>query len=130
MEEISGLKIQIASLENIVEARDKEIKYLKRAMESVYSRFQSSLNDAQNHNIEQSLLQDDIASKTLKVLADREDEVQVLRKQLLQLQSEIESKSANPSVISIATVDDSVLEITGTPELVYPTHSPPPPRVA
>lgn len=43
MDEIARHKAQIADIEGQAESKDREIKYLKRALEAVYARFQSGV---------------------------------------------------------------------------------------
>ena len=47
MDEIARHKEQLAGAEANVEAKEREIKYLKRALETVYGRFQNGIAQAQ-----------------------------------------------------------------------------------
>ncbi|GAA6035972.1 hypothetical protein JCM8097_005193 [Rhodosporidiobolus ruineniae] len=96
--EIGQNKIKIANLENDSQHKEKEILFLKRTLESVYSRFQSTVETAVSGPgqpvrtppaTEPSLDPELMANKTLEALAQREGEVESLKKELEVVKSEL-----------------------------------------
>ena len=94
MEEIAKNKAHIAEQQVQLEAKEKESKYLKRALESVYTRFQATIGenaaiptlhtrDATVSNLDAEV----IASRTIATLAQRDEEVQRLKKEITSLRS-------------------------------------------
>ncbi|GAA6056774.1 hypothetical protein JCM3770_006127 [Rhodotorula araucariae] len=88
LQEIGQNKVKIATLDTELESRDKEIKYLKRTLESVYSRFESSVASAiavPGQPPRPPLMMDDpalMASHTLEALGQRDQEIQELKSEL------------------------------------------------
>lgn len=120
MEEISKNKAQLAELEAQLESRDKEIKYLKRALESVYTRFQSYRTEVETPDIPvtseaAALSVSTMASKTLEALAERDRRIAELSARVQELQS----GHATP----IPKSSDMQQEVTG--EVRRATRSPP-----
>ncbi|BGP44533.1 hypothetical protein JCM10450v2_000347 [Rhodotorula kratochvilovae] len=91
LQEIGQNKVKIATLDTELESRDKEIKYLKRTLESVYSRFESSVASAiavpgqlarTPPATEPQLDHELMATRTLEALGQRDQEIQALKKEL------------------------------------------------
>lgn len=87
MEEIAKNKAQLADQEVLLESRAKENTYLKRALESVYTRFQASLDapSSTNHAQERSTATMDaelMASRTIEALAQRDGEIASLKEEI------------------------------------------------
>lgn len=100
MEEIARHKEQIADTEAQVELRDREIKYLKRALEAVYGRFQNGLSQAQEEakdkdegakaelaiGVNTELDADMMARRTIDALGKKDTEIAALRTDVARLQ--------------------------------------------
>ncbi|GEM06116.1 hypothetical protein Rt10032_c01g0133 [Rhodotorula toruloides] len=94
--EIGQNKLKIATLESTIETRDKEIKFLKRTLESVYSRFQSTVasamrtpgsSPAEAHS--QDLDHDAMATRTLEAFSQRDEQVKELQLELEDAKAEL-----------------------------------------
>ncbi|KAJ7591544.1 hypothetical protein C8J56DRAFT_1003980 [Mycena floridula] len=73
-DEIAKLKVQNAELTNTCEIKEKEIIYLKRAMESVYTRFisrEETREEIRQSNMDAEL----IATKSIESLSRKDDEI-------------------------------------------------------
>ncbi|KAH0840265.1 hypothetical protein J3R83DRAFT_1272 [Lanmaoa asiatica] len=97
-EEITTLKERICEMDNSLSNKDNEIAYIKRALESVYSRFYPK-EDEKTNDVDVQL----IVSRTLDKLSEREQEVdaltaevQVLKQSLAEWSKEQEFKANNP----------------------------------
>lgn len=102
MDEIARHKEQLASVEANVEAKEREIKYLKRALETVYGRFQNGIAQAQEEaeakdkeqeaakgaaSIENPELEADMmARRTIETLSKKDAEISELRTDIAKLQ--------------------------------------------
>lgn len=102
MDEIARHKEQLAGAEANVEAKEREIKYLKRALEAVYGRFQNGIAQAQeeaeakdkeqeaktgsssaaNSEIEADMM----ARRTIEALSRKDAEISELRADVAKLQ--------------------------------------------
>ncbi|OJA15980.1 hypothetical protein AZE42_09795, partial [Rhizopogon vesiculosus] len=99
-EEVSKLQHQMSEMNDTLSAKDKEILYLKRALESVYSRFQTR-EEERAPDMDAQL----IASRTIENLTKRDDELTALKTEVADLKrllaakptlmSELEFKSRN-----------------------------------
>lgn len=87
-EEISKLKLRIGELETIADIKAKESIYLKRALESVYSRFNSREEDREGSEIDAQL----IAKRAIESLGEKEDEITRLRSEIEELKEELVKK--------------------------------------
>ncbi|PWZ03137.1 hypothetical protein BCV70DRAFT_12160 [Testicularia cyperi] len=103
MEEIARHKEQIAETEAQVESKEREIKYLKRALEAVYGRFQNGLTQAQEDAREKEeesaktaaattasseLEADMMARRTIDALGKKDTEIAALRADVAKLQEQ------------------------------------------
>ncbi|GAA5889934.1 hypothetical protein JCM5296_003653 [Sporobolomyces johnsonii] len=97
IQEIGQYKVKIATLETEIEGRDKEIKYLKRTLESVYSRFQSTVATAVSGPpqlprtptaSDPALDAELMANRTIEALAQREAEIAALKAELAKAKEE------------------------------------------
>jgi hypothetical protein len=101
-------RTQIASLQADLGVREKEVKYLKRALESVYSRFRSQ--EATTPTVLSSspmdLDADTLATRTLEALSHRDQ-------QITQLQSEIATlrQYTTPGQVHLVTPTASTITI-------------------
>ncbi|TKY84985.1 hypothetical protein EX895_006065 [Sporisorium graminicola] len=102
MDEIARHKEQLAGAEANVEAKEREIKYLKRALETVYGRFQNGIAQAQEEaeakDKEQEAAKeatsaansemeaDMMARRTIEALSKKDAEISDLRADLAKLQ--------------------------------------------
>lgn len=148
MEEIARLKSQLVELEATLEHRDKENRYLKRALESVYTRLNVSRNEApttHGHLAEASTANADadiIASRTIEALAHRDQQIKELQAEIENLRSSASSQSLKlPSpvapesgvlpqkegITSEATTAEPLLPAPTSP---LPPPPPPPPSTA
>ncbi|GAA5950997.1 hypothetical protein JCM3765_004650 [Sporobolomyces pararoseus] len=147
LQEIGSYKVKMSTLENEIDSRDKEIKYLKRTLESVYSRFQATVSNAVNgpsqYTRPEAILEVDSALEStaphnLEALAQRDTEIENLKKQLLEAQEVIKkTQQSGPVFARTAPPPPFVVEVskvspivTGSTSLVVspaPTPSPPPP---
>ncbi|SPO39803.1 related to Diaphanous protein homolog 1 [Pseudozyma flocculosa] len=82
MEEIARHKVQIAEAEGQVESKEREIKYLKRALEAVYGRFQSGLG-SQARSQEGAAALEGGLSRASDALADSENEVDMMARKTI-----------------------------------------------
>ncbi|KAF9232167.1 hypothetical protein BU15DRAFT_55302 [Melanogaster broomeanus] len=88
-EEIMTLKNRIGEMDGFLVDKDKEILYLKRALESVYSRFHTK-EDEKTNDMDAQL----IASRTIERLAKRDDEIVALQAEVVDLRRSLAEKSA------------------------------------
>ncbi|CDW98870.1 hypothetical protein, partial [Sporisorium scitamineum] len=102
MDEIARHKEQLAGAEANVEAKEREIKYLKRALETVYGRFQNGIAQAQEEaeakDKEQEAAKeatsaansemeaDMMARRTIEALSKKDAEISELRADVAKLQ--------------------------------------------
>lgn len=86
MDEITANKAQIAELEASLDARDKENKYLKRTLESVYTRFQVSNSTSQSSDGADQpppkVKTEVLGLGTLEAIAKRDEQIQALKEEL------------------------------------------------
>ncbi|KAJ3532310.1 hypothetical protein NM688_g7443 [Phlebia brevispora] len=87
MDEMSKLKTQITDLETSVAVKDKEVVYLKRALESVYSRFRSREESREAEFDAQS-----IASRAIESLTQKDEEIDRLTVLVEELRKELAAK--------------------------------------
>lgn len=135
MEEISKNKAQLAEFEALIEARDKEIKYLKRALESVYTRFQAYRDEQETldspANAENTALEvNNLASRTLEALAERDRRIVELSAQIASLQSSNNRGSPMQSTSTAhfkGVIAQSVHPSVTRPPSAIPMPPPPPP---
>ncbi|KAG8791741.1 hypothetical protein FRC16_000311 [Serendipita sp. 398] len=95
-EEISELKSKCTQLDETVVAKNKEITYLKRALESVYSRFQAPAapESSSNHNGDVDIQM--MTNHTIEGLAKKEEEISLLSNKVHELQAELAKQSISP----------------------------------
>ncbi|SNX82525.1 related to Diaphanous protein homolog 1 [Melanopsichium pennsylvanicum] len=100
MDEIARHKEQLASSEANVEAKEREIKYLKRALEAVYGRFQNGIVQAAQEEAEAKDREQDktssaansemevdmMARRTIEALSKKDAEISELRADVAKLQ--------------------------------------------
>ena len=80
---------QVADLEATIVQRDKELLYLKRALESVYSRFRSREEPREPvTDVDAALL----ASRAIEEMAQKEKEVAVLKAEITELKIQLSAK--------------------------------------
>ena len=150
MEEIAKNKAQLADQEAMLESREKENKYLKRALESVYTRFQATMDgqagaggsghvsEASSANIDAEL----IVSRTIETLAQRDAEIRELKEAIDKLKKELQgSLSARPlpppttpsqvavEAIIPATAKAPIAASSTAPRVPLPPLPPPPPPI-
>ncbi|PWN41049.1 hypothetical protein IE81DRAFT_315743 [Ceraceosorus guamensis] len=103
MEEIAHHKERIADTEGQLESREREIKYLKRALEAVYGRFQASVQpDAAtgSTSVKPSLADtptplpsqvdaDTMAQRSIDALAEKDTAIATLRADVAKLQDQL-----------------------------------------
>ncbi|GAO49290.1 FH2-domain-containing protein [Saitoella complicata NRRL Y-17804] len=90
-DEIAKLKNQVAEVTNLAEARAKEITYLKRALESVYARYQKALDEKIDHD-DQSLsdaFSPEPTKGTFEALAQKDQEIARLTAVLDELRQDV-----------------------------------------
>lgn len=80
---------QLGELETAVDIRDKEITYLKRALESVYTRFMSR-DEMREAAKEAEMDAELIANRTIERLTQRDEEIAALRKEIIELKAKLE----------------------------------------
>lgn len=141
MEEISRNKAQLAEFEVQIEARNKEIKYLQRALESVYTRFQTYRDEIETTTVPPSAeatVMDVTAmtTRTLEALAERDRRIAELTEQLkgirpstlAGLRIETPTTRADESLPSTRSPPTSTaVPIPGGRAAVPPPPPPPPP---
>lgn len=143
---------RFAELEGMIEARDKEIEYLKRALETVYSRFKKerdhagdeprSVSKASAAGTEESIVDaEDMATRSIEALAQRDRELVELREELRRTKGEVEKlrklprafarkAPAPPPADASPTSSPSPPSTPASPRLVTlasPIAPPPPP---
>ncbi|KAK4704608.1 hypothetical protein P7C70_g1599, partial [Phenoliferia sp. Uapishka_3] len=93
---------QALELETSVEARDKEIKYLKRALESVYSRFRATVAvEAESTAVAESVVDaEDMATRSIEALAQRDKEIATLQVELALAKAEIAAQLRLPKAFA------------------------------
>lgn len=103
MDEIAKNKAQIAHLSENLEARMKEIKYLKRALESVYTRFQAQdavkqvHPDVKNTTDTPAVDASIMASRTIEALAHRDLQISELKAEVMALREASRSAGGHAS---------------------------------
>ncbi|BGP28584.1 hypothetical protein JCM10296v2_000320 [Rhodotorula toruloides] len=139
--EIGQNKLKIATLESTIEARDKEIKFLKRTLESVYSRFQSTVVSATripgklpSEAPAKELDHEAMATRTLEALSQRDEQIKELQLALEKAKADIvRAKNAGQSHTPIAQeaiAPDSSTTPSSQPDPPRPPPPPPPPPVS
>ncbi|EJD01599.1 FH2-domain-containing protein [Fomitiporia mediterranea MF3/22] len=94
-EEIVDLKKKNEEAESLLQRKDKEVLYLKRAMESVYSRLHNdvSTREAQPRQTQiRDIDAEKIAASAVEALSAKDDEISVLRAEVQKLQEELKAK--------------------------------------
>lgn len=94
---------QVLTLESTLEARDKEIKYLSRALESVYSRFRSSVSTTPPSDPpapESVVDPEDMASRSIEALQQRDLEIKELKDELAKVKSELAAQIRLPKAFA------------------------------
>ncbi|KAL5487624.1 hypothetical protein ACEPAI_5732 [Sanghuangporus weigelae] len=94
-EEIVDLKKKNEEVESLLQRKDKEVLYLKRAMESVYSRLHSNTDkrDAQQRQTQvRDLDAEKIAASAVEALSAKDDEIGALRAKVQKLQEDLKAK--------------------------------------
>ncbi|KAL5527808.1 hypothetical protein ACEPAG_6609 [Sanghuangporus baumii] len=94
-EETVDLKKKNKEVESLLQRKDKEVLYLKRAMESVYSRLHSN-TDKRGVQPRQTQVRDldaeQIAASAVEALSAKDDEIGTLRAEVQKLQEELKAK--------------------------------------
>jgi diaphanous 1 len=113
---------QKAELEGIIAAKAKEIVYLKRALESVYSRFHASAQESDvgqdvQHHAESEVDVLSMTNHTIEGLAKKEEEIKLLQETVTNLKAQLLNGRSLP-------LDTSVLEKQFKARVAPP---PPPP---
>jgi hypothetical protein len=137
-EEVNKLQLQSSEMSDTLAAKDKEVVYLKRALESVYSRFQTRQEERAS-DMDAQL----IASRTIENLAKRDNELTALKTEVSDLRqllaakstsmSEMEFKSRNapppppPQSFKSRAIFVQTPEETNTSATSNATDAPPPP---
>ncbi|KAG1763151.1 armadillo-type protein [Suillus occidentalis] len=83
-EEMNNLRLQSSEMSDTLSAKDKEVVYLKRALESVYSRFQTRQEERVS-DMDAQL----IARRTIDNLAKRDNELASLKTEVLNLRQTV-----------------------------------------
>lgn len=134
MDEIAKNKAQIAEQQVQLEAKEKETKYLKRALESVYTRFQTTMEETASatpsHARDWTVAQVDaevMASRSIATLAQRDEEVKQLKAAIVALQAALPHPQQSISSCSQDALQrsNSKIEQSTTPpqpELLPPVH--------
>ncbi|TCD69208.1 hypothetical protein EIP91_008311, partial [Steccherinum ochraceum] len=104
-EEIAKLKVQIADVEGATGVKDKEIVYLKRALESVYSRFRLREENRGEAELDAQMM----ATRAIETLTQKDNELIALRLEVEDLKKQL---AAKPKFIT---------------EKDFKSHVPPPP---
>ena len=82
-------------MESLLQRKDKEILYLKRAMESVYSRLHSNAEtrEAQPRQTQvRDIDAEKIAASAVEALSAKDEEISVLRAEVRKLQEDLKAK--------------------------------------
>ncbi|THG96218.1 hypothetical protein EW026_g5579, partial [Hermanssonia centrifuga] len=87
MEEIAKSKLQNDELQTSFGIKEKEVTYLKRALESVYSRFRS-----REENREPEVDAQLMAARAIEDLTQKDDEIKVLNSEIEKLKAELAVK--------------------------------------
>lgn len=139
MDEIAKNKTHIAEQQVQLEAKEKEIKYLKRALESVYTRFQATMDEQaaipSSHARDGAVANVDadmMASRSIATLAEREEELQKLRAEITSLRAA--AVTARPPVLAdsisapgSASAASARNAVQAPVSLLVPGPPPPPP---
>ncbi|KAI0776213.1 FH2-domain-containing protein [Trametes elegans] len=91
-EEIANLKSQTGELEATVSIKEKEIIYLKRALESVYSRFRSREENRESENREAEFDAQAMASRAIDSLTRKDEAIANLQAQIEALKVQLAAK--------------------------------------
>ncbi|BGP21424.1 hypothetical protein JCM10295v2_000299 [Rhodotorula toruloides] len=135
--EIGQNKLKIATLESTIETRDKEIKFLKRTLESVYSRFQSTVasamrtpgsSPAEAHS--QDLDHDAMATRTLEAFSQRDEQVKELQLELEDAKAELAKARATNVAQSRAPPPLAASASSSSASTSWPSASPSPFAIA
>ncbi|CAK5262775.1 unnamed protein product [Mycena citricolor] len=89
-DEIAKLKTKNAELESAGAFKDKEITYLKRALESVYTRFISREESKEEAEMDAAMM----ASRTIDSLTRKDEEIAALVVEVNELQAKLAAKPA------------------------------------
>ncbi|EIW76318.1 hypothetical protein CONPUDRAFT_139713 [Coniophora puteana RWD-64-598 SS2] len=81
MDEIAKLKMKQTEMESTISMKDKEILYLKRALESVYSRFQTREEERSGADLDAQTL----ASRAIESMTRKDDEIASLEEDIIEL---------------------------------------------
>ncbi|KAG8880257.1 hypothetical protein FRB97_000969 [Tulasnella sp. 331] len=117
-EEIARLKTKVGELETALGIKDKEAVYLKRALESVYSRFHTSFETDSSGSRDSGVDAQQIAAQAIESMTQKEAEIKGLK-------AEVEGLTAQVAgLIKITThVDEKAFKAR-----VPPPPPPPPPQ--
>jgi diaphanous 1 len=115
---------QKAELEGIIAAKAKEIVYLKRALESVYSRFHASAQESDvgqdvHRHAESEVDVLSMTNHTIEGLAKKEEEIKLLQETVTNLKAQLLNGRSLP-------LDTSVLEKQFKARVAPPPPPPPP----
>ncbi|KZT71430.1 FH2-domain-containing protein [Daedalea quercina L-15889] len=143
MEEIAKLKMQNGEIEVSLGMKDKEIVYLKRALESVYSRFRLREEEHKEGTKEAEVDAEMMATRAIASLTEKDEEISTLRTKLQELEVQLAAKPkyitesafkrqvappppppGPPKTCSAAATAN---DIPGLPAAGAPSHPPPPP---
>ncbi|GAA5859773.1 hypothetical protein JCM1840_006447 [Sporobolomyces johnsonii] len=144
IQEIGQYKVKIATLETEIEGRGKEIKYLKRTLESVYSRFQSTVATAVSGPpqlprtptaSDPALDPELMANRTIEALAQREAEIEALKAELAKAKEETVKAQKGLPVFGrrapppppMPTDDTATLATASAVSTLHASPPPPPP---
>src|SRR5882762_2549155 len=84
--------VQVDEHESTIVTKDKELLYLKRSLESVYSRFRSR-QESREAEVDAQF----IATRTIEELTQKDDEISQLRAQMEDLRNKL---AAKPKVVT------------------------------
>ncbi|PPQ71093.1 hypothetical protein CVT24_009844, partial [Panaeolus cyanescens] len=132
MEEISKNKAKIIDLEGSLGMKEKEIVYLKRALESVYTRFMSR-EEARDGFKAAEMDAELIANRAIERLGQKESQISSLNSQILELKAQLAAKPKNeqefkakksppppPPPVRPKKLSTDVLTMFSTPETIPP----------
>jgi hypothetical protein len=123
MEEIAKLRHKIVELETTIGRKDKDVGYLKRALESVYVRFRSR-EEALDSNVDAGVM----ASRTIEQLTDKEAQIAALNNQIDALNLGVLELSDEKKALGDEVADlKAKLEARLKSEQEFKAKSPPPP---
>ncbi|KAG6910997.1 hypothetical protein DXG01_006051 [Tephrocybe rancida] len=88
MEEIAKLKTKNGELDSSLTIKDKEITYLKRALESVYTRF-ISREEAREEDREANMDAEHIVARTIEKVTQKDEQIDSLSKEVVELKAQL-----------------------------------------